>query len=95
MAKGLTKMSEDYSRWYNELVKKADLAENSAVKGCMIIKPYGFAIWENVQSQLDKRFKETGHVNASFPLLSFIVASIFLSFAGEAADPRVPRRTSW
>ncbi|MFT5617800.1 MAG: prolyl-tRNA synthetase [Arenicella sp.] len=75
MAKGLTKMSEDYSRWYNELVKKADLAENSAVKGCMIIKPYGFAIWEKMQQQLDKMFKETGHSNAYFPL--FVPKSLF------------------
>ncbi len=75
MAKGLTTMSEDYSRWYNELVKKADLAENSAVKGCMIIKPYGFAIWEKMQQQLDKMFKETGHSNAYFPL--FVPKSLF------------------
>ena len=68
MSKGITKRSEDYSAWYNELVKKADLAENSAVKGCMVIKPYGFSIWEKIQAQLDKMFKETGHTNAYFPL---------------------------
>lgn len=68
MGKGLTKRSEDYSLWYNELVKKADLAENSAVRGCMVIKPYGFAIWEKMQAALDHKFKETGHVNAYFPL---------------------------
>lgn len=68
MSKGLPKRSEDYSSWYNELVKKADLAENSAVRGCMVIKPYGFAIWEKMQAALDKMFKETGHVNAYFPL---------------------------
>jgi len=68
MSKGLPKRSEDYAGWYNELVKKADLAENSAVRGCMVIKPYGFAIWENMQSVLDKMFKETGHSNAYFPL---------------------------
>ncbi len=68
MGKGLTKRSEDYSLWYNELVKKADLAENSAVRGCMVIKPYGFSIWEKMQAALDHKFKETGHVNAYFPL---------------------------
>ena len=68
MGKNLTKRSEDYSKWYNELVVKADLAENSGVRGCMVIKPYGFAIWEKIQSGLDKMFKETGHENAYFPL---------------------------
>jgi prolyl-tRNA synthetase len=69
MSKKLTKRSEDYSKWYNELVVKADLAENSAVRGCMVIKPYGYAIWENMQAELDRMFKETGHLNAYFPLL--------------------------
>ncbi len=68
MSKNLTSRKEDYSRWYNELVVKADLAENSAVRGCMVIKPYGYAIWEKMQAQLDKMFKETGHENAYFPL---------------------------
>jgi len=68
MAKEITPRSEDYSKWYNDIVKKAGLAENSAVRGCMVIKPYGFAIWEKIQVQLDKMFKETGHVNAYFPL---------------------------
>jgi len=68
MSKGLPKRSDDYSLWYNELVKKADLAENSAVRGCMVIKPYGYAIWEKMQAQLDKMFKDTGHSNAYFPL---------------------------
>ncbi len=68
MGKKLTKRAEDYSKWYNELVVKADLAENSGVRGCMVIKPYGYAIWEKVQAQLDKMFKETGHENAYFPL---------------------------
>jgi len=68
MSKGLPKRSEDYSLWYNELVKKADLAENSAVRGCMVIKPYGFSIWEKMQAALDKMFKDTGHSNAYFPL---------------------------
>ena len=68
MAKVLPKRSDDYSLWYNELVKKADLAENSAVRGCMIIKPYGFSIWEKMQRELDDMFKETGHQNAYFPL---------------------------
>jgi len=69
MAKKLTSRTEDYSKWYNELVVKADLAENSGVRGCMVIKPYGYAIWEKIQAELDKKFKETGHVNAYFPLL--------------------------
>lgn len=68
MSKGLPKRSEDYSLWYNELVKRADLAENSAVRGCMVIKPYGYSIWEKMQAELDRMFKETGHVNAYFPL---------------------------
>ena len=67
--KNLTKRSENYSQWYNELVVKADLAEQSAVRGCMVIKPYGYAIWEKMQHELDRMFKETGHVNAYFPLL--------------------------
>ena len=68
MSKGLPKRSEDYSAWYNELVKRADLAETSDVRGCMVIKPYGYAIWEKMQAQLDKMFKATGHSNAYFPL---------------------------
>lgn len=68
MGKGLPKRSEDYSQWYNELVKKADLAENSAVRGCMVIKPYGYSIWEKIQATLDRMFKETGHSNVYFPL---------------------------
>jgi prolyl-tRNA synthetase len=80
MSKGLPKRSEDYSAWYNELVKRADLAENSPVRGCMVIKPYGFSIWEKMQAELDKRFKATGHSNAYFPL--FIPKSFF---AKEAA----------
>lgn len=75
MSKNLTKRSEDYSKWYNELVQKAGLAENSGVRGCMVIKPYGYAIWEKMQAQLDKMFKETGHENAYFPL--FIPKSYF------------------
>ncbi len=69
MAKKLPKRSEDYSKWYNELVVRAGLAENSGVRGMMVIKPYGYAIWENMQAQLDRMFKETGHQNAYFPLL--------------------------
>lgn len=68
MAKDLPKRSENYSEWYNQIVMKADLAEHSAVRGCMVIKPYGFAIWEKMQAALDKMFKDTGHVNAYFPL---------------------------
>jgi prolyl-tRNA synthetase len=75
MSKNLTKRAEDYSKWYNELVVKADLAENSGVRGCMVIKPYGYAIWEKMQAELDKKFKETGHENAYFPL--FIPKSYF------------------
>jgi len=75
MSKNLTKREVDYSKWYNELVVKADLAENSAVRGCMVIKPYGYAIWEKMQAQLDKMFKETGHENAYFPL--FVPKSLF------------------
>jgi prolyl-tRNA synthetase len=68
MAKEITSRSEDYSQWYNDLVRKAKLADHSAVKGCMVIRPYGFALWENMRDQLDKMFKDTGHVNAYFPL---------------------------
>ncbi len=75
MSKNLTKRSVDYSKWYNELVVKADLAETSAVRGCMIIKPYGYAIWEKMQAELDKMFKATGHQNAYFPL--FVPKSLF------------------
>ncbi len=68
MSKELTTRAADYSQWYNELVIKGGLADHSAVRGCMVIKPYGFALWENMRDQLDKMFKETGHVNAYFPL---------------------------
>ncbi len=90
MSKGITSKNEDYSEWYNELVKRADLAENSAVRGCMVIKPYGFSIWEKMQRALDDMFKETGHVNAYFPLFipkSFLSkeASHVEGFAKECA----------
>ena len=75
MSKNLTSREKDYSKWYNELVVKADLAENSAVRGCMVIKPYGYAIWEKMQGELDRMFKETGHQNAYFPL--FVPKSLF------------------
>ena len=75
MSKKLTSRSEDYSKWYNELVSKADLAEQSDVRGCMIIKPYGYAIWEKIQSELDLMFKETGHQNAYFPM--FVPKKLF------------------
>lgn len=75
MAKEITSRQENYSQWYNDIVTKADLAENSPVRGCMVIKPYGFAIWEKIQSVLDKMFKDTGHSNAYFPL--FIPKSFF------------------
>ena len=75
MAKEITNRAENYSQWYNDLVLKADLAENSAVRGCMVIKPYGYAIWEKIQATMDKMFKDTGHSNAYFPL--FIPKSFF------------------
>lgn len=75
MAQKYTTREEDYSKWYNELVARAELAENSGVRGCMVIKPYGYAIWEKIQAQLDKMFKETGHQNAYFPL--FVPKSLF------------------
>jgi len=75
MSKNITTRAEDYSKWYNELVVKADLAENSGVRGCMVIKPYGYAIWEKLQGELDQRFKDTGHSNAYFPL--FVPKSLF------------------
>jgi prolyl-tRNA synthetase len=83
MAKGLPKRSENYSEWYNEIVKRADLAENSAVRGCMVIKPYGYAIWEKMQRALDDMFKATGHVNAYFPLF---VPKSFLEKEEEHAE---------
>ena len=90
MSKGLPQRSEDYSLWYNELVKRADLAENSPVRGCMVIKPYGYSIWEKMQAELDRMFKETGHSNAYFPLFipkSFLSkeASHVEGFAKECA----------
>lgn len=75
MAKGFTTREEDYSQWYNEIVSRADLAEHSAVRGCMVIKPYGYAIWEKMQNELDRMFKATGHTNAYFPL--FVPKSLF------------------
>ena len=75
MSKKLTKRSEDYSKWYNEIVSRAELAEVSAVRGCMVIKPYGYAIWEKIQKELDKKFKQTGHENAYFPL--FVPKKLF------------------
>ena len=83
MAKDFPKRSENYSEWYNELVVRADLAEQSAVRGCMVIKPYGYAIWEKMHDQLDRMFKETGHQNAYFPL--FIPKS-FLSREAEHVE---------
>jgi prolyl-tRNA synthetase len=83
MGKSLPKRSENYSEWYNEIVKRADLAENGAVRGCMVIKPYGFAIWEKMQRALDDMFKETGHQNAYFPLL---VPKSFLEKEEEHAE---------
>ena len=81
--KELTPRSVNYSQWYQDLVIKADLAENSAVRGCMVIKPYGYAIWEKMQRILDDMFKETGHVNAYFPLL---IPKSFLSKEAEHVE---------
>ena len=94
MSKEITSRATDYSQWYNDLVLKGELADYSAVRGCMVIKPYGFALWENMRDALDKMFKDTGHVNAYFPL--FIPKS-FLSkeaahvegFAKECAVARI------
>ncbi len=83
MSKVITSREEDYSKWYNDIVKRANMADHSAVRGCMVIKPYGFAIWENMRDQLDRMFKDTGHVNASFPL--FIPKS-FLSREAKHVD---------
>ncbi len=80
MAKDFSTRAENYAQWYNDLVIKADLAENSAVRGCMVIKPYGYAIWEKMQAALDKMFKDTGHSNAYFPLF------IPKSFLSKEAD---------
>src|SRR4028119_79138 len=80
MSKGITSRKDDYSQWYNELVTKADLAEHSAVRGCMVIKPYGYSIWEKMHAALDKMFKKTGHTNAYFPLF------IPKSFLSKEAD---------
>lgn len=106
----LTPRSEDFSDWYNELVLKAELADYSPVKGCMVVRPYGWALWENIQSALDRRFKETGHVNAAFPLLipkSFLerekehvegfapeLAIVTIGGGEELAEPLVVRPTS-
>ena len=75
MSKEITSRSEDYSQWYNDLILKSGLADYSAVRGCMVIKPYGYALWENMQAALDKMFKDTGHENAYFPL--FVPKSLF------------------
>ena len=75
MSKAITTQEQDYSKWYNDIVVQADLADHSAVRGCMVIKPHGYAIWEKMQAALDKMFKDTGHVNAYFPL--FIPKSLF------------------
>ena len=90
MAEKITPKATDYSQWYNDIIKAADLAEHSSVKGCMVIKPYGFAFWEQIQAELDRRFKATGHQNAYFPL--FVPKSFFSQeaehvegFAKEAA----------
>jgi len=80
MTRGFSSREEDFPAWYNDIVIKADLAENSAVRGCMVIKPYGYAIWEKMQAALDKKFKDTGHENAYFPML------IPKSFLSKEAD---------
>jgi prolyl-tRNA synthetase len=90
MSKNFTSRSEDFPRWYQEVVAAGDLAENSPVRGCMVIKPHGYALWENIQAPLDRMFKETGHVNAYFPLfipMSFLAkeAQHVEGFATECA----------
>ena len=77
--KGVTPRSEDYSRWYTDVIRRAELADYSPVKGCMVIRPYGYAIWELIQQGLDRRIKATGHVNAYFPM--FIPESLFMKEA--------------
>ena len=89
--KDVTKAEDNYSQWYNDLVVKAGLAENSAVRGCMVIKPYGYAIWEKMQAALDKMFKDTGHQNAYFPL--FIPKSFFSKEADHVEA--LPRSAPW
>ena len=89
--KDLTKSDENYSQWYNDLVVKAGLAENSAVRGCMVIKPYGYAIWEKMHDALDKMFKDTGHQNAYFPL--FIPSPS--SRRRRTMTRALPRRAPW
>src|SRR5438045_8324543 len=90
MSKVITPRAEDYSKWYNDIVVEADLADHSAVRGCMVIKPTGYAVWEKMKQELDKMFKDTGHVNAYFPLFipkSFLAkeASHVEGFAKECA----------
>src|SRR5260221_12008492 len=92
-SQALTSRSEDFSKWYNDLEQRADLADYAPVRGCMIIKPYGYSLWENIQQQLDRRFKDTGHQNAYFPLL--IPESVFKKEAEhvEGFPPELPVRT--
>jgi prolyl-tRNA synthetase len=108
--KGVTPQSEDYSRWYTDVVQKAELADYSPVKGCMVIRPYGYTLWENIQAALDRRFKDTGHVNAYFPLfipMSFLqkeaehvegfapeLAIVTIGGGKELEEPLVVRPTS-
>ena len=89
MAKDITKRSVDYSQWYLDVVLKGELADYAPVKGCMVIKPNGYAVWENIQRNLDRMFKETGHVNAYFPLL---IPESFLK--KEAEHVKVSRRNA-
>ena len=84
--------AQDYSKWYNNLVEDADLAQHSSVRGCMVIKPYGYAIWEKMQAELDRRFKETGHENAYFPL--FVPKSLFEAEEKNAEGFRSEEHTS-
>ena len=83
MSKSITKRSEDYSKWYLEVIAASELIDSSPVRGCMVLRPNGFAIWENIKSDLDRRFKETGHVNAYFPLL---IPQSFLSKEAEHVE---------
>ena len=89
MSKEITPRETDYSQWYLDIVSKAGLAANSKVRGCMVIKPYGFAIWEKMKEDLDRRFKETGHQNAYFPLL---IPKSFFSKEADHVDARAEHR---
>ena len=88
MTKGITSKEQDYSAWYNDIILKAEMADYAPVKGCMVIRPHGYAIWEKIQRGLDDMFKETGHVNAYFPLL---IPESFIHKEAEHVEGFAPR----